>query len=143
MKYLTERTEIAKFFNENPVIRINAEKPEEGYEYIFKGELVKVQTPSKNHPTLFTMGTMIWDSLTDRFYVMSGGACISSDFVYADVMERFEWNHAPIVAEGDVVGILEDYPTKKQCRIRVMQAIRCNSLYSEVCVFKDLVEGKN
>ena len=142
MIYLTERTEIAKFFNEHPVIRINAETPKEAG--TFKGELVKVLTPSKSHPTLYCTGYLyhFTEGGKDSFSIISGGAIISGSFGYQDVLECYEKNHAPTVTEGDTVGVLEDFPNKKQCRIRVMTVEGSKTMVMHgTCYLKDFDEA--
>lgn len=140
MKYLTERTEIAKFFNQNPVIRIDAEKSyDEGT--TFKGELVKVLAPTKNHPDLFDTGHLhhYTENGKDSFVIIGGGSMLSGSFGYDDVMERYEWNHAPVISEDCIVGVLEDFPSKKQCRIRVMKSTGCGGMVMYgTCYLKDV-----
>ena len=63
---------------------------------------------------------------------------LADRFGYSDVMELYERNHAPTVAEGDVVGIIEDYSKQEQCRIRVMKVVNCNIMYYEACTFEDV-----
>ena len=141
MKFLTDRTEIAKFFNENPVIRINAETPHDADRNSYKGELVKVLTPTKNHPDLFDTGHLYHykENGKDSFVIIGGGAILSGSFGYNDVLERYEWNHAPVISEGCTVGVLEDFPSKQECRIRVMKATGCGGMrmYS-TCYLKDV-----
>ena len=138
MKYVTDRTEVAEFFNSKPVIRIDMEKPAQGYETIFHGEKVKVMTPSTYHPDLWVVGTMTYYKDEDKFCVTSTGAMLSASFGYDDVMERYTWNHAPIVSKDMEVGILEDFPSKKQCRIRVMKVVNVSSQCFTVCNFVDV-----
>ncbi len=138
MKFITERTQIAQFFNSKPVIKIDMEKPVEGYETIFKGEEVKVMTPSTCHPDLFCVGTMTYSAENKKFYVSSAGSMLKGSFGYDDVMELLTWNHAPVVSKDMEVGILEDFPSKKECRIRVMKVKWVNSQSFEVCTFEDV-----
>ena len=139
MKYITERTEIAKFFREHKIIKINMDVHADGYDTLFEGEKVEVAVKSKcGKSNLYVLGKLMYCSDIKKFYVSSSGTMLTNSFGYSDVMELYERNHAPTVAEGDIVGILEDYKNQSQCRIRVMKVTDCNIMYYEACVFEDI-----
>jgi hypothetical protein len=139
MKYITERTEIAKFFREHKIIKINMDVHADGYDTLFEGEKVEVAVKSScGKSNMYVLGKLMYCSDIKKFYVSSGGTMLTNSFGYSDVMELYERNHAPTVAEGDIVGILEDYKNQSQCRIRVMKVKDCNIMYYEACVFEDV-----
>lgn len=73
----------------------------------------------------------------NRFYIANDGCCISNSFGYTDVIEGYERNRAPLLKEGMVLAVLEDYPSKKQCRVRIMEVSKTNLMCSEVCELTD------
>lgn len=138
MKYITDKAEITEAFKTLPIIKIDMQMHIEGYDTIYEGEKVKVAVQTKNHGTLHVTEKIHYSEESKKFYVPNYGSMLTNSFGYSDVMELYEKNHAPTVAEGTVVGILEVYPISEQCRIRLMKATRCNLMYTEACVFEDV-----
>ena len=136
MKYITDRKAIAKAFASLPIIKIDMENHIDGYDTLFEGEKVKVKMSRDTYVNV--VGNIIYSAESKKFYVQNCGAMLSGSFSYSDVMELYEKNHAPTVAEDVEVGILEVYPKAKQCRIRVMKTKYCNLMTMEACVFEDV-----
>lgn len=139
MKYITEKTEIAKFFREHKILKISMDTHAEGYNTLFEGEQVEVAVKSRcSNSNMYVLGKLMYCSDNKKFYVSSDGAMLTDSFGYSDIMKLYERNHAPTVAEGEVVGIIEDYKKQGQCRIRVMKVVNCNIMYYEACTFEDI-----
>ena len=121
MKYLTGRHEIAMAMNfgKYPVLHINVETPEKGYEGFYVGDEVKVMTPSKRYPDLYATGKLYWEN--GRYGVLTHGTMLTSSFGYHDVMERMKIAQAPVLHAGEQVVDIEDFPERKQCRVHMMK----------------------
>lgn len=121
MKYLTDRHEIAKAMNfgKYPVLHINVETPEKGYEGFYVGDEVKVMTPSKRYPDLYATGKLYWEN--GRYGVLTHGTMLTSSFGYYDVMKRMKIAQAPVLHAGEQVVVIEDFPERKQCRVHMMK----------------------
>lgn len=138
MKYITDKKEIASFFNSHAVIKINMETHIDGYETLYEGENVCVKVPTKNHGELTVFGRFTYSKENNEFYVQNCGTMIKESFGYDDVLEAYERNHAPEVREDDIVGILCDFPKQKICQLVVKRVKRCNLMYYSACTFEDV-----
>lgn len=147
MKFLTERTEIAKAinFSKYPVLHINLEnRPyadiREGSTYAV-GCRVRVAWDHKNpeYEGMTTHGNLYTEN--GRYAISSEGGCLHADFGYHDVIEMQEEARAPVVHRGQKVIVVEDWPSKKMCRVRMMQVPdRIDILCMTVCTLKDVEE---
>ncbi len=121
MKYLKDRHEIAYAMNfgKYPVIRINKETCKDGYDDFYEGDLVKVMAPSKNYPDMYATGNLYYSQ--GRYGVMTDAACLSADFGYRDVIEDMHRAQAPVLHAGETVVLIEDYPIRRTCCVRMMK----------------------
>ncbi len=121
MKYITDRRDIAQAMNFGrfPVVRINLETCCHGYDDFYKGDLVKVMTPSKRYPHAYRTGKLYYSE--GRFGVLTDSTCLHDCFGYSDVMEQLEIAQAPVLHAGETVILIEDYPCIRVCRVRIMR----------------------
>lgn len=138
MRFITDREQIASYFRTHAIIKIDMENHIDGYSTLFEGEKVQVLVPTKNHGTLEVVGKMMYNAEDKKFFVLSGGTLLSGTFGYDEVMELCEKNHAPTVSNDLEVGILEVYPHRRECRIRVGTVKNCNTMYYHACEFTDV-----
>lgn len=140
--YLTDRQEIAKAMNfwKYPVLRINMEKPDRGYDGYFVGDKVEVITPSEKYPGSRERGNLYF--CDGKFAISSEGACLHADFGYSDVIENLEWAQAPKLKAGQTVVIIEDWPNAKRCRVHMMQLPeRIDKFTTPCCTLEEIEEG--
>jgi hypothetical protein len=139
MKYLTDRQEIARAMNfgRYPVIRIDMENHIPGYDGLFKGDPVKVMTPTSRYPDLYETGTLMY--YDHAYYIRTDCACLSDDFGYQDVMDMLRIAQAPVIHAGDTVIIIEDHPKKRLCKVHMMKAgDRVDVNVSPCCTFEEI-----
>ncbi len=124
MKYITNRQEIAYAMNFGrfPVVRINLESSKAGYEGLYEGDLVKVLTPTKSHPDLYAIGRVYYstDSVS-KFYISNDNIGLHDSFDYSDVIEMLNGAQAPVLRAGCTIVLIEDYPHKRMCKVRMMK----------------------
>lgn len=145
MKYLTDRQEIAMAMNfgQNPVLTINMEDRQyEGSDF-----------------ALGCKFRVAWDDSRSQFKDMSSrcnlcvengelfafghGACIHSDFGRSDVLEMAEWAQAPLIHKGQQVIVIQDYPSRRKCLVRVMKASdRMDTHCVQVLSFRDIEDDE-
>ena len=121
MKYLIDRQEIAYAMNFGrfPVVKINLETPKDGFGDYFKGDLVKVMTPTKSHPDHYATGKLYCEN--GKFGVLTDVTALHDRFGYSDVMEQLEIAQAPVLNAGETVVLIEDYPNQRMCKVRMMK----------------------
>jgi len=121
MKYLTDRTEIAMAMNfgKYPVIRIDRETPKDGYNDFYEGDQIKVLTPKPGYPDSYATGKIYYSE--GKYGVMTDASCLHASFGYADVLEMIENAQAPVVKAGQEVVLIEDYPERRTCCVRIMK----------------------
>ena len=121
MKYITDRQEIAYAMNFGrfPVLKINLETCKDGYDDYYEGDYVKVMTPRNGYPDMYSTGNLYLSE--GRFGVLTEGACLSGSFGYTDVMEMTKVAQAPVLHAGETVVLIEDFPKKRTCRVRMMK----------------------
>ena len=143
MKFITERHEVALTLNfgKYPVLHINREnRPYESSTYA-RGDRCRVAWDSadKRYEGMTTHGQLYFD---DGKYCISGeGAMLSAEFGYFDVMEMVREANAPVVHRGQTVVVVEDWPSKKTCRVRMMRVPDHISIHCmTVAVLEDLDE---
>lgn len=120
MKFLTERTEIAKAinFNKYPVLRINMEN-DEGYGSNFAvGDKARVKYNCNGKIYYYKCTIKYSDG---KYYLNGNGSMIKSDFGYSDVMEMVDYSYSPIIESNQTVILVEDYPSIKKCSVRYMK----------------------
>ena len=127
MKYLTDRTEIAEAINfgKYPVLTLNRENrpnadicPDSDYA---TGCRVRVAWDRKEprYAGMTTHGEIYIDK--GKIKISGEGACLSSSFGYTDVMEMAAEANTPIVHAGQTVVVVEDFPSRKSCTVRMMK----------------------
>lgn len=121
MKRLNDRQEIAYAMNfgRYPVLRIDMETPAAGFDDYYKGDLVKVMTPSKTHPDLYATGRLYCEN--GKIGVLTHATCLHDSFGYSDVIEQLEIAQAPVLHAGETVVLIEDYPNQRWCMVRMMK----------------------
>lgn len=56
-----------------------------------------------------------------QLQISGEGACLSADFGYHDVMEMYKEAQAQVVHRGQTVVVVEDWPSKKMCKVHMMK----------------------
>lgn len=123
MKYLTDRTEIAKAmnFNKHPVLYINMEdRPYEGSDYA-RGSRCRVAWDHQDprYADLYCSGNLY--HCDGRLSISNDAACLSADFGRHDVIEMYKMANTPMIHKGDTVVVVEDYPRQHLCKVRLMK----------------------
>lgn len=133
MKYLTDRHEIAKAMNfgKYPVLHINVETPEKGYEGFYVGDEVKVMTPTKRYPDLYATGQLYLEN--GRYGVLTHGTMLKNSFDYHDVMEMLKFAQAPVLHAGEQVVVIENFPGRRRCRVHMMKVSDCVDRFVNPC----------
>ena len=127
MKYLKDRQEIAKAINfgKYPVLTLNREnrpfkneRPESDYAI---GCRVRVAWDHKDprYAGMTTHGVLYIER--DKLKISGEGAFLSASFGYYDVMRMAAEANTPIVHKGQKVVVIEEWPSLKQCTVRIMQ----------------------
>lgn len=130
MKYLTDRTEIAKAINfgKYPVLTLNREN--QPYKDLYEdteysdyavGCRVRVAWDRKDprYEGMTTHGNIYIEK--GKIGISGEGACLSSSFGYTDVMKMAAEANTPIVHAGQTVVVVEEIPSKKFCTVRLMK----------------------
>lgn len=137
MKYLTERTEIAKALNfgKYPVIKLDV--TDEKYQVELAGEMcgyhnIKVRIP---HKDLLLNCQMRWFGDKKKITFGNDCTCISSRFSYDDLMEEVEYANAPIIdKDTEFVLVVYNSKTEKACVILLKtndsKDINCQTILS-------------
>lgn len=122
MKYLTDRQEIAKAMNfgKYPVLVLNREnhKGFEDTDYCV-GQKVKVAYDNPRYEGMTTQGNIYLEN--GKIAISGDSACLTARFGYSDVMEAAEWANAPTIHKGQTVVVVEQWPSKKLCAVRMMK----------------------
>lgn len=127
MKFITDRHEIGKVLNfgKYPVLTINLEnKPAASYapdsDYAV-GCKVRVAW-DHNDPRYEGMTENCTLFIEDGRYDLSGRwGCLHESFGRQDILEDAEWAMTQVVHKGQEVVLIEDWPSKGQCRVRMMK----------------------
>lgn len=124
MKCLIDRKEIAQAMNfgKYPVVRIDIETPKAGWDGVFEGDLVRVESPSKRYPGSYIRGRLMkYPEDGNRYTIMPDTVCLHSDFGYGDVIEMLGYAQAPMLHAGETVVVIEDAPKQRAARVRIMK----------------------
>lgn len=127
MRFLTDRTEIAEAMNfgKYPVLVLNRENrpmadvvPESDYAV---GCRVKVAWDNKDprYEGMTTHGELYIEN--GKLHISGEGACLKAGFGYSDVIKMAAEANVPIIHKGQTVVVVEDYPSKKHCTVRLMK----------------------
>ena len=134
MKFLTNRTEIAKAINIDriPVITMDISKCMNGYENCYEGTKVNIDGAHKGryadlltHCTARMYGDEVGNERHDapwtykRIVLSTRTTCLTADFGLRDVDEMVEWMSAPIVKANDPVIVF--FRAKDRGYLRMMK----------------------
>lgn len=124
MKFITERTEIAKAMNfgKYPVVELNIGKNYKDYENLFKGSEVIVDCPTRSHGVLPAYCELVFEKTEEtpfpsRIDLMQGSSCLKASFGYSDVMEMLENANKPHLQAGQEVVVVLNNPEAKACMV--------------------------
>ena len=128
MKYLTNRTEIAKAINikRYPVIRFDMTKVDD--DNFVEGDKVKVFCHSSSGDYYYPAYTYYNNGIIS---IQKCGAMLSSDFGYNSVIELYENSKLSLINPNQKVIILLDFGSKKGLQLRLMQT-------DKYCQLKDI-----
>lgn len=127
MRFLTDRHEIAKAINfgKYPVLTLNRENrpfadiaPDSDFA---KGCRVRVAWDHKDsrYEGMTTNGNIYIED--GRIAISNDSTMIKASFGYSDIMEMANEANTPIVHRGQEVVVIEEWPSKKECRVRMMK----------------------
>ena len=146
MKYLTDRHEIAMAMNfgKYPVLHINLEnrpfsdiRPDSDYA---TGDTVRVDWGEKQgsrYEGMATRGELYIEN--GRYGIGYHGCCLHKAFGYTDVIEDMHNAQTPLVRAGQEVVLVEDWPSKKECTVRMMKiSDRIDKNCQTVCTLEDV-----
>lgn len=148
MKYLTDRHEIGEALNfgKYPVLTLNRENnpcsdiaPNSDYAV---GCRVRVAWDKKDsrYAGMTTKGEIYIEN--GRIAISQGASTLKASFGYKDVMEDVAWANAPVVHKGQEVVLVEEWPSKKQCTVRIMKVHDSINIHCEtVAVLDEIEEG--
>lgn len=147
MKYLTDRHEIAMAMNFGtyPVLHLNRENrpyADMGSGDYAKGCRVRVAWDSNDpkYKGMTTHGDLYIEN--GRLAISAEGGCLSADFGYTDVMQSVQEANAVVVHRGQAVVVVEDWPSKRQCTVRMMKVSdRIDIHCMTVTHLEDIEEG--
>lgn len=124
MKYLTDRHEIAMAINfgKYPVLTLDRENNPLGTKSDYAvGCRVRVawDHKDKRYEGMTTHGHLYYSDGTLK--ISGEGACLSAGFGYQDVMKMAAEANTPIVHKGQEVVVVEEWPSKGMCTVRIMR----------------------
>lgn len=149
MKYLTERTEIAKAMNfgKYPVLFIDRDNrpydtPDHRSDFCV-GSKCRLDWEHSN-PRYADMTARCELYYSDsRYHLSQGAGCLHADFGRRDVLEMVEWARVPLVRCGQIVVVVEDFSLQKICRVRMMKIANHKNLNcSTVTSLHDIEENE-
>lgn len=145
MKILTDRQEIAQAMNfgKYPVIRIDIETPKAGWDNVFEGDLVRVESLSKRYPGSYIRGrVMKYQEDGDRYAIMPENVCLKASFGYSDVVRMLGYAQSPMLHAGETVIVIEDAPKQRAARVRLMKVSESvRDFVYPTCYLEDDKEG--
>lgn len=116
-KFYTDRTEIAKAINgrKMPVVTIDLVEADE---YGLKSEPVVIDfgTFDDGFPWMKKAKIRMYAD-EKKFTFSAGGACITNDFGYSDVMDMLEVRNAPVIKPDEDVLIVVKDSVNRECYI--------------------------
>lgn len=144
MKYLTERKQIAQAMNfgRYPVLRIDLETPQQGWDDCFAGDKVMVDAGSSEGRGDYVRCQLHkFGDEPKRYTVMPEPLFLDSSFGYTDVKEMLTWAQAPVIRPEETVIVIEDFPKKKICRVHKMKVSKCNGKFVyPTCYLEEIEE---
>lgn len=149
MKFLTERTEIAKAMNfgKYPVLYIDRDnRPYNSVEMpsdYCRGSKCRLEWEHKDprYADMTARCQLYYDK--GRYFLSQEAACLTADFGRRDVLEMVEWARVPVLRCGQTVIVVEDFTMQKIVRVRMMKiSDRKNLNCSTVTSLEDIEEGE-
>lgn len=150
MKFLTERTEIAKAINlsGDAVVRINIGECMKGYDNCYAGDKIKVRVDDMYIECTVKMysdgdgNKDKWETpyLYKTIELMPETIGISNRFGYSDVMEMSEWNRVPTVNPGDAITVVFYDKNNKVCVVRKMRIGKATKFVYPTAILEDIDE---
>lgn len=143
MKYLTERTEIAKAMNfgKYPVLYIDMDaKKYEGSDYC-QGCRVRVHwdSPDTRYKDMYSTGNLYY--CDGRFAISGDATCLSADFGRGDVIGMYQQANTPMIHKGDTVVMVMDFPKSRMCKVAMMKMPnRINKFCQTLAVLEEIEE---
>ena len=141
MKYLTERTEIAKAMNfgKHPVLYIDMDdKKYEGSDYC-QGCRVRVHWDSttERYKDMYSSGNLYYSE--GRFAISNDACCLSADFGRGDVIAMYKQANTPMIHKGDTVVMVMDFTKQKMCKVALMKMPdRINKFCQTLAVLEEM-----
>lgn len=152
MKFLSDRTEIAKAINIDriPVITMDISKCMDGYENCYEGSKINLEgAHSGRYADLLTHCTamMFGDEEGNnahfapwtyaRIHLRPRCSCLHADFGLRDVDEMVEWSHAPLAKAEDKVIVF--FRGEGKGFLRMMKIPnRIDPFCSTACILEDI-----
>ena len=146
MKYLTERTEIAKAMNfgKYPVLYIDMDaKKYEGSDYC-QGCRVRVHwdSPDTRYKDMYSTGNLYY--CDGRFAISGDATCLSADFGRSDVITMYQQANTPMIHKGDTVVMVMDFSKSRMCKVAMMKMPdRINKFCQTLAVLTEMEEEDN
>ena len=154
MRFVKERREIAKALNfgEYPVIMFDLDTPKAGWDGVYEGTTVRVDMGTFSDgsrwlnpttPTIYVdnyhigIEDTVEARLVSEIHLPSYGACISSGFSVADVINDAKNAMAPIVKEGDTIAVVYYWNGGKDGAVRLVKLGRVTKHVTPMAVLKD------
>lgn len=144
MKYLTERTEIAKAMNfgKYPVLYIDMDaKKYEGSDYC-QGCRVRVHwgSQTERYKDMYSTGNLYY--CDGKFAISNDATCLSADFGRGDVIGMYQQANTPMIHKGDTVVIVMDFSKQKMCKVALMKMPdRIDKFCQTLAVLKEMEDG--
>lgn len=146
MKYLTERTEIAKAMNfgKHPVLYIDMDaKKYEGSDYC-QGCRVRVHwdDPNPRYKDMYSTGNLYY--CDGKFAISNDATCLSADFGRSDVIGMYQQANTPMIHKGDIVVMVMDFSKQRMCKVALMKMPDwINKFCQTLAVLKEMEEDAN
>lgn len=146
MKYLTERTEIAKAMNfgKYPVLYIDMDaKKYEGSDYC-QGCRVRVHwdSPDTRYKDMYSTGNLYY--CDGKFKISGDATCLHADFGRSDVIGMYQQANTPMIHKGDTVVVVMDFSKSRMCKVAMMKMPdRINKFCQTLAVLTEMEEEHN
>lgn len=143
MKYLTERTEIAKAMNfgKYPVLYIDMDDKKYKESDYCVGCNVRVHWDDKDprYKDMYSTGHLYY---CDGKFAISGDAtCLSADFGRRDVVQMYLKANTPMIHKGDTVVMVMDFSKSRMCKVALMKMPdRINKFCQTLAVLEEIEE---
>ena len=118
MKYLKDRTEIAKAMNfgKYPVIKIDIRnKPAKDYAV---GDKVRVAWDKAGYEGMTAKGNVYLEN--GVFGISQGAAVLKNSFGRQDILENASWANTAIIHAGQKVVLVIDDSERSECSVAIM-----------------------